>query len=186
MIVAMMLYKLNGDEKYLATAKRLYEWQCAHLQDTDGLVFDSISVPQGRINKAKLTYNSGTLIRAACMLYQVTHDSKYLDEAERVAKAAEARFARPADGIITGAGKLGVKLVEAFLELYETDHNEHWRQVVGRCVASLHEHRNAKGWYPQDWQREAPPVDGPVRLIDQAAPARAYWLAAEHGVEAQR
>jgi rhamnogalacturonyl hydrolase YesR len=184
MIAALKLHQLTGDEKYLATAKRLYDWQRTHLQDdADGLIYDSISVSTGRPARMKLPYNSGTLIRAACMLYLVTKDQKYLDEAERVAQASEKRFVRSSDGIIGGAGKLGVKLVEAFLELYEIDHNDHWRQVIGRCLTSLHEHRNQNGWYPQDWDRSPPPLDRLVRLIDQAAPARAYWIAVMHGVQ---
>lgn len=183
MIAALKLHQVTGDEKYLTTAKRLYDWQRGHLQDADGLIYDSISVATGRPNKMKLPYNSATLIRAGCMLYQTTKDQKYLDEAERVAQASEKRFVRSSDGIIGGAGKLGVKLVEAFLELYEVDHNDHWRQVVGRCLTSLHEHRNEKGWYPQDWDRKPPAADKPVRLIDQSAPARAYWVAVVHGVD---
>jgi uncharacterized protein YyaL (SSP411 family) len=183
MIAALKLHQLTGDEKYVTTAKRLYDWQRAHLQDADGLIYDSISVATSKPNKMKLPYNSGTLIRAACMLYQTTKDQKYLDEAERVAQSSEKRFVRESDGIIGGAGKLGVKLVEAFLELYDVDHYEHWREVVGRCLTSLHEHRNERGWYPQDWNRPKPPLDKSVRLIDQSAPARAYWMAAVHGVE---
>jgi rhamnogalacturonyl hydrolase YesR len=182
MLAAMALYRLDGEQKYLATAKRLYDWTCAHLQDRDGLVFDSISVPEGNLNRAKYPYNSATLIRAACALYAITHEKAYLDEAQRIARAAEKRFVQQSDGIIPGAGKLGVKLLEAFLELYDADHDDHWRQVVARCLRSLHDrHRNDAGWYPQDWRSPPPPAEKPIRLIDQAAPARAYWIAAEHG-----
>ena len=87
---------------------------------------------------------------------------------------------------LTGSGKLAVKLVEAYLELYETDHDEHWRQLVGRCLVALHDHRNETGWYAQDWQADPLPADKPARLIDQSATARAYWLAAEHQVELSR
>jgi DUF1680 family protein len=183
MLAAMRLHKLTGEKKCLDTTKRLYEWTRKNLQDDDGLIFDSIAVPAGTVERAKFTYNSATLIRAACLLYGATRDKAYLDEARRVARAAERRFVRAEDGVITGSGKLGVKLVEAFLELYEVDHDEHWRQVVGRCLASVRGHRNAAGWYPQDWQSGPPAGDRPVRLIDQSAPARAFWVAAEHGVE---
>lgn len=177
MLAAMKLYKITKDKKYLETTLRLYDWTKAHLQDTDGLVFDSIAVPAGSINRAKYTYNSATLIRAACALHQATGDQQYLDEAQRVAKAAEKRFVREDDGIISGAAKLGVKLVEAFLDLYSLDHDEHWKSIVQRCLTSLREHRDANGWYPQSWQSTAVPGK-PARLIDQAAPARAFWLLA--------
>jgi hypothetical protein len=182
MLCALAFHKLTNEPRYLDTAKRLYDWTRAHLQDTDGLVFDSIAVPSGNVNRARFTYNSATLIRAAAILHRVTGEQAYLDEARRVARAAEARFVRKDDGVISGSGKLGVKLVEAFLELHVTDHDDHWRQLVGRCLASLHAKRNARGAYPDQWQYPPPQEAAPIRLIDQAAPARAFWVAAEHGV----
>jgi len=175
---ALRLFEVTHDPAYLQTARRLYEWMRAHLQDSDGLIFDSIGVADGRISRAKYTYNSATLIEAGSLLYQITRDHKYLDEAERVAQAAEKRWIRPQDGLIPGAGKLAVKLVEALLVLRQTDHDDHWLAVVDRCLVSLGEHRDANGWYPMNWQASPPPATAPVRLIDQSAVARAYWLAA--------
>jgi hypothetical protein len=183
MLAAMRFHKVTGEAKYLAIAKRLYDWTRAHLQDADGLVSDSISVPDGKVDGRKFTYNSATLIHSACLLYGVTGEKAYLDEARRVAKASEKRFVRARDGAITGSGKLGVKLVEAYLCLAEADHDAHWREVVARCLVAVHAQRNAGGGYAQDWN--APPLaaDKPVRLIDQSAAARGYWVAAEHGVD---
>ena len=183
MVASLKLYEMTGEGKYLDAVKRLYAWTRARLQDEDGLVFDSIATAEGAINRQKFTYNSATLMRAACGLYLASGEKAYLEEAQRVGRAAERRFVRQGDGIILGAGKLGVKLVEAFLELYKVDGDEHWRAAVGRCLVTLRQKRNADGWYAQDWRRGEAGADGPMRLIDQAAPARAYWVAAAHGVE---
>jgi rhamnogalacturonyl hydrolase YesR len=186
MVAAMMFYQETGDKKFLDTAKRLYEWTRKTLQDPeDGLVYDHISVPDGKVNRGKLTYNAGTLIRGAAMLYRVTKDRAYLNEARRVAGAAEKRFVRGEDGIVTGWGKLGVKLIEGFLELASVDEEGagHWREVVGRAVSALHHQKNAQGWYGLDWHKGPPAPGAVVRLIDQAAVARAYWVAAEAKVE---
>jgi predicted alpha-1,6-mannanase (GH76 family) len=183
MLAALHFYRLTKDESYLKTAERLYDWQRKTLQDTDGLVSDSISVPAGHINKAKLTYNSGTLIRAAVELYQATNDKKYLNEAERVASAAASRFVRPADGIIGGWGKLAVKLVEAFAELSDVDHNDRLKDIVGKCLTALHKKHNADGYYNLDWDRSPLADKATARLIDQSCVARADLIAAEHGIE---
>ena len=185
MLDALAFYDITREAKHLDTAKRLYDWTCSHLQDTDGLVFDSIGVSDAKVNKSKFTYNTATLIRAACGLYRATHEKKYLDEARRVAKASEKRFVRTEDGIIAGAGKLGVKLLEAYIDLYETDHDDHWKAVVTRCLISMHSHRSEAGWYPTALEDVPPPASKPVRLIDQAAPARAFWFAAAHGIDLQ-
>jgi rhamnogalacturonyl hydrolase YesR len=183
MLAALHLYRITKDESYLKTAVRLYDWQRKTLQDTDGLVFDNISVPSGRISKAKLTYNSGTLIRAAVELYQATNDKKYLDEAERVASAAANRFVKPQDGIIEGWGKLAVKLVEGFAELSEVDHSVRWKEIIGKCLTRLHQKRNAEGFYALYWDRDPLKSKATARLIDQSAVARADFIAAEHGIE---
>jgi hypothetical protein len=106
-----------------------------------------------------------------------------LDEARRVARSAEKRFVRAEDGLVQGWGKLGVKLVEGFAELARVDGADgHWKDVLGRAVSALHRQRNAQGWYGLDWHKGPPAAGAVVRLIDQAAAARAYWVAAERGV----
>jgi hypothetical protein len=49
-------------------------------------------------------------------------------------------------------------------------------------VSALHRQRTARGWYALDWHTGPPAEGAVVRLIDQAAAARAYWVAAEAGV----
>jgi predicted alpha-1,6-mannanase (GH76 family) len=189
MVASLAFYRLTGEAKYLATAKRLYEWTRKNLQDSDGLVFDSISVPDGRIVRAKLTYNCGTLIRAASGLYAVTRDRAYLDEARRVAAAAEKRFVNQS-GIIEGWGKLAVKLLEGFIDLAQVEDDPaqaaHWKEVASRAVTALHHHRGEEGWYGLDWDKDPPAKGAVARLIDQSAAARAYWYAAEHGIIAAK
>jgi hypothetical protein len=188
MVASLAFYRQTGEAKYLATARRLYDWTRKRLQDKDGLIFDSISVPDGRIIRAKLTYNSGTFIRAACGLYAATKDRAYLDEARRVAAAAEKRFVKE-DGIISGWGKLAVKLLEGWIDLAQAEDDaaqaSHWKEVASRAVTALHGHRSEEGWYALDWDKDPPAKGAVARLIDQSAAARAYWYAAEHGIAAK-
>lgn len=89
-IAAVRLSVLLKDPAYLAKAKSLYAWQKTTLTDGTGKVFDSISYDQGRqtnrIAKFSLTYNQGTYIGAAVMLYQQTKDKTYLDDAIKTAQ----------------------------------------------------------------------------------------------------
>ena len=167
----------------------MYAWTQKRLQDKDGLIFDSISVPDGRIARAKLTYNAGTFIRAACGLYEATKERAYLDEARRVAAAAEKRFVKES-GIIEGWGKLAVKLLEGFIDLAQVEDDParaaHWKEVAGRAVSALHAKRGEEGWYALDWSKEPLAKGAVARLIDQSAAARAYWYAAEHGIRAAK
>jgi rhamnogalacturonyl hydrolase YesR len=189
MVVSLAFHRLTGEQKYLDTAKRLYDWTRKTLQDKDGLIFDSISVPDGKIARVKLTYNTGTFIRAACGLYAATKERAYLDEARRVAAAAEKRFVKEG-GIIEGWGKLAVKLLEAFIDLSQIDDDPaqaaHRKLVASRAVTALHHHRAEDGYYALDWHKDPPAKGAVARLIDQSAAARAYWYAAEHGMGAAK
>jgi predicted alpha-1,6-mannanase (GH76 family) len=185
MVASLAFHRLTGEQKYLDTAKRLYDWTRTTLQDKDGLIFDSISVPEGKLARVKLTYNAGTFIRAAAGLYAVTRDRAYLEEARRVATAAEKRFVKQ-DGIIEGWGKLAVKLLEGFIDLSKVDddpaQSAHWKTIATRAVTALHPHRSEDGWYALDWDKAPLAKGATARLIDQSAAARAYCYAAEHGI----
>ncbi len=103
-VAAAELYQITRDQKYLETAKRLYSWTRAHLQDPqDGLYYDNIGLG-GNVAKFKLTYNSGLMIRANVELYRATGDMTYLNEARRIANSSINQwFIRMAEFVTPGA-----------------------------------------------------------------------------------
>lgn len=178
---ALSLYQITDKESYLNTARQLYDWVNAHLQDTDGLYFDHITL-SGAVDHTKWSYNSALMIRANCLFYEITHQPSYLQEAERIAKAAEAMWVDPKNGSFTKDGAPFTHLLsEAFLALYRQDKNRRWLKVVRRGLVYLHQHcRDANGNYPSSWSQ---PVTEPLKtvsLLSIASNARAYWIAAEY------
>jgi predicted alpha-1,6-mannanase (GH76 family) len=97
-IAAVRLSVLLNDASYLDKAKDLYAWQKKTLTDGTGKVFDNISFDQRRqttrLRRFSLTYNQGTYIGAAVLLYKQTHDKTYLDDAIKTAEwtKANSRF----------------------------------------------------------------------------------------------
>jgi predicted alpha-1,6-mannanase (GH76 family) len=89
-IAAARLAVLLKDASYLEKAKSIYAWQKKTLTDGTGKVFDSITYNKTRqttrVNKGSLTYNQGTYIGAAVLLYQQTKDKTYLDDAIKTAE----------------------------------------------------------------------------------------------------
>lgn len=84
-ICAMHLYNMTGDEKYLADAKMIYEWLSSTLYNPEtGSVSDNMK--NGVINGGALSYNQGTFLGAAHLLYTATGDSRYIREAMRAAR----------------------------------------------------------------------------------------------------
>ena len=87
-VLGCQLYQITGEEQYKETAIELYEWLLEHLQDpADHLFWDNIN-PDMKVNKNKYSYNSGQPMLAACLLYQITNDPAYLDEARAIARSA--------------------------------------------------------------------------------------------------
>ena len=95
-IAAVRLSLLLKDASYLEKAKSLYAWQKKTLTDGTGKVFDSIrrsrSNSPPRIGRFSLTYNQGTFIGAAALLYQQTKDKTYLDDAIKTAEWTKANL----------------------------------------------------------------------------------------------
>jgi predicted alpha-1,6-mannanase (GH76 family) len=89
-IAAVRLSVLLKDPSYLDKAKSLYAWQKKTLTDGTGKVFDSIRRGRGggtpRIGRFSLTYNQGTFIGAAALLYLETKDKTYLGDAIKTAE----------------------------------------------------------------------------------------------------
>jgi len=180
---ALELYRVTGKSEYLDIGKRLYDWTAAHLQGADGLYADSTAVADGKVDQSKYAYNSGMMIRAACLLHAITHDAHYMFDAHKTARAAEKRWVRPADGAIQDEAPLAYKLCEAFLFVYVEDHDAHWLNVCGRAIGYVHERcRDPNGWYAKRWDAHDVAALDPIQLIHQASAARAYWMAAAHGV----
>lgn len=177
-VSALRMHQLTRDGKHLETAKRLYAWTRGTLQDEDGLFWDNIKL-NGRIDRRKFTYNSALMIRANCLLHDITGEAGYLGEAKRVATAAEKQWIHPT-GAISDSGRFAHLLLESFLELHARDKAPHWKETVHRCLIHLHEKmRDEHGRYPHRWDRRRPGPMREVMLLNQASPARIYWLAAK-------
>lgn len=176
---ALRLYQLTKKSDYLAIGRRLYDWTNAHLQDTDGLYFDNVKL-DGTVEKTKWSYNTALMLRANCLLYEITQEKRYLAEAERIAKAAEARWIKPDTGGVADDAQFAHLLLEAFLSLHALDGDAHWREIVVRALTYLHDKaRDPKGYYPARWDTPLSTALTKVTLIKQASAARAFLVAAD-------
>lgn len=83
-IAAMTLYKITGEAAYLQKAKDVYSWGINNLYDpATGRVADNNV--NGNKGWSDYTYNQGTFIGAAVMLYKETGTAAYLDQAKLAA-----------------------------------------------------------------------------------------------------
>jgi len=156
--------------QHLRWALRIVDWTTEYLQAPDGLYFDNIKAESRHINQAKLTYNSGLMVRACLGLHRASGDAKFLREADRIGRAADALLRREA-GVYRDPPKWSHLMVEADLALH---------RATGDARYLERAKRNADAYYDR-WTRR-PPDD----LLDLASIARTLWLMADTETAAGR
>ena len=170
----MALYDLDKKPERLAAAKRLYQWTYEKLRDPqDGLMWDNMS-NNGNIGKAKWSYNTGLMIRAASALYAATKETRYRDEAEAFSRASVKHWLK-ADGTMSCEGKFAHLLVEGW-RFREAHAPTNWKvsdaQYSSIKTALLGSLRAPNGWYGSRWDRVPKEAIEKPALIDQASAAR--------------
>ncbi len=155
---------------FIDEARKIVGWTVSTLQANDGLFDDRVVVATGEVKRGKLTYNSALMLRALLGLYRATGKKEYLEQAQRIAKAAEWFVARRT-GVYRDAVRYGHFMVEADLELYRTTKEDYLLKRAEKNVDAYYENWKAK-----------PPDD----MISNAAIARVLWLMAETETDAGR
>lgn len=175
----LKLHQLTGRQDYLRKAHRIYVWTNEKLQDPeDGLYWDNINM-EGKVDRRKFSYNSALMIRANCLIYEITKNRKYLDEARRIGESALKKWITPEGGVDDG-GRFAHLLMGSFLTLAKVDNDPRWRQAVDRALRYVHTNvRDPNGHYADHWgRRQSGPLEKSA-ILDEASAARAYWEAAE-------
>ena len=84
------------------------------------------------------------------------------------------------DGAVSDTGKFAHLLMESLLAVYQQDKDPHWTETVERTLVYVHTHlRSAEGRYSPRWDRPSRGNPKDSMLLNQASPARAYWVAAD-------
>ncbi len=177
---ALDLYRVTGDKTDLEQAKQLYNWTNATLQDKDGLFWDNIAL-DGKIGKAKFTYNTALMLRNNVELWKVTNDQKYLDEARRVADASLESFTR-AGGNFADDAKFNNWLCEGLLMTYEATQDIKYLNAVRRHADYGYRRGRdlSDGGYWNNWSAVEHKPDELKTVIENASTARIFWLLAPY------
>lgn len=179
-VFALKLYRATGDQAYLSWALKIYQWTKQTLQSPSGIYWDNIDL-NGRIDQQTYTYNTGTMLHSAVLLYQATGDLQYLEEARRLAKASLEHFAPvnpdgerffpKRDPWFTGI------LFRGYQALYEVDHDRTYIDAVIRNIDYAWEHcRDPYGLLSRDWSGAS--MENEKWLLDEASMVEIYTRAA--------
>ena len=144
-------------------AQAITAWTVTNLQDPNGLFWDNKVIATGEVNRGKLTYNTGLMIRAFLGQYRATGKKEPLEEARRIARAGDG-FLKRDTGLYRDPVKWAHLMVEADLELYRITREDYLLQRA---------RKNADAYY-ETWQ-----TNRPTDLIANASIARVLWLLAD-------
>ncbi len=175
-VLSFKLFEATKDSSYFKWGLRIYNWTKMNLQDsTDYLYFDNKSLT-GSISKRKYTYNSGQMLQASAMLYKLTGNKAYLEEAQRIAKSAIDHFTEEyttAEGekirLFKNTGNwFNAILLRGYIELYMSDSNNQYLAIFRDNMDQLWNHvRDKNNLFSKDWKGEK--EDKYKWLLDQAS-----------------
>lgn len=121
-LIALRLYQATREKTYLDTALLLYEWTNKYLLASQGVYYDAIKLPGLHIDKRFYTYNTGTMLQSNVLLYRITHNKKYLHEAQRLARASLSIFYK--EGRFPSNYWFNAVLLRGYIALYQADRNK--------------------------------------------------------------
>lgn len=164
-LLALQLYKATLQKNYLDTAILLYNWTNKYLLSPEGVYWDNIRMSNHRISKATYTYNTGTMLQANVLFYTITKDKMYLQEAQRLATAAESFFYK--NNKLPGNYWFNAVLLRGYCELYKVEKNkDRFKFFIDDANRIWQQERDDKGLIGK--------ANSPKSLIDQAAMIEIY------------
>ena len=185
-VLAFKLFEATNDSAYFNWGIRIYNWTKANLQDsTDYLYFDNKNL-SGKIGRAKYTYNSGQMLQAAAMIYKLTGEKAYLEDAQHIARSAMNYFT---EEFTTAEGKkirlfkntgnwFNTILFRGYTELYRLDGNAEYIGIFRDNMDQLWNHiRDKNGLFSKDWKGQKD--DEYKWLLDQASLVEIWGTLAE-------
>jgi hypothetical protein len=186
---ALRLYQATGEAGYLQWARAISAWDDANMEagpGGNGLYFDTIT--NGTITDyQQFTYDTGVVIEADVLWYQVTRDPQYIVKAEQLATAAGAAFVSPADGTMEQALASGPAFNSIYLQaaagLAAVDGKAQWLQMgitSARAAVLWDQDQTAAGTtYGANWDGVNAFYD-PAHLdvLSQAGTARMFAILA--------
>lgn len=170
-ILAMHLYEIEGNPDDLEWARKIYDWLKETLVDpSTGLVWDNINFQNGEAVTNRdwiFTYNTGTYIGAASLLYEATGNTVYLDDAIKSANSVISPGVLTTGGILKNEGQGDGGLFKGILARYFTqlslnpdlsvEKQEKYRKFIRFNAQTLLQHGlNSAGLAGPNWSDEPP------------------------------
>lgn len=177
-LTALKIYQGSKKGYYLQQGKKIYHWMYKTLLDSTGVIANDIK-PGGKLNRTFWTYNTGSLIEAAVLLYKFTGEPQYLQQAQQLAADSYKHFSTvPHDKNLTLHIDLPwfvTVLFRGYEALYNVDGNYRFIAAVEKDLNYAWEHtRDKYGYTSHSWTAKPAEINKPKWLLDEACIAELY------------
>ncbi len=190
------LYIVKKDPSYLEWAIKIYDFCYETFRKDDYLYGDLIgtykengkTVAHGELDPSVYSYNSGTMISAGALLYQITENEKYLKDAQNTAAAAFSYFLEEKENNLQFLQSttlwFDLVLCRGYLELYKADGNGKYLDKIQESIDYAYAEYFVDGALPtawaDGWKAEQSEAINERNIMDDAANAEIYALLAEY------
>ncbi len=167
-MLALKLFLITHDEKLRDDGERWLAWT-SKLADKDLLIMDNMNL-DGKIDRAKWSYNSACYIEAACLRgFIVTRESPVTEIPPGIVRviqmtdASTDRWLEPDQNLVNNPGMFAMHLFEAFRAVNQVMYQMRFPSKLelpdtGQYVASIFEKcRNDQGLLGEQWNRKPKP-----------------------------
>ena len=167
-ILALQLYNLTKEKKYLDTALRIYNWVNNNLQAGNTLYYDNMSVGTKRLGRAMFSYNTGTMLQSNVYLYEITGKEEYLEEARVIADSATNYFLK--DGKFRDGYWFNAVLLRGYQHLYQHTKNvKHLKAFKASLDNALLNHRDSRSLMVKDKAEDLVAQAGMLEILARFA-----------------
>jgi hypothetical protein len=177
-LTALKIYQGCKEPYYLWQGKKFYAWMYNTLRDSTGVIGNDIKM-DGKLNRTFWSYNTGSLLEAAVILYKETGDKKYLEQAKQLAKYSYRHFSSvPHDQNLILHIDLPwfmTVLFRGYEALYHVDGNYKYIAAVEHDLNYAWQNsRDKHGYTTHSWLPKADELQKPKWLLDEACIAELY------------
>ncbi len=177
-LTALKIYQGSKDPYYLDQGKRFYSWMYNTLRDSTGVITNNIK-PDGELNRTFWTYNTGSLIEAAVLLYQFTGEKQYLQQAQQLAADSYKHFRNVPHNknliLHIDLPWFVTVLFRGYEALYHVDGDAKYFEAIEHDLNYAWQHtRDSYGYVSSSWTTNPAHIKKPKWLLDQACIAELY------------
>ncbi|SDE04622.1 glycoside hydrolase family 76 protein [Niabella drilacis] len=167
-LLALQLYKATGDSAYFKTAVGLYQWVNRWLRTADGLYYDNLHLKERRVDKRVYSYNTGTMLEANVLFYEITRDSAYLVTAQKMAGSADRYFLKNRE--LKDNFWFNAVLLRGLLHLWRVDGDARYLEAFRGAVDHAITHKTSQGLVGKDGtSQNLVPQGGMLELLAHMA-----------------